>query len=98
MINLIGNILKYSLLVLVIIILSHIIEIKGVTVSQHVLNGMHSVSGYDPKSQAERLTSDITKTMQKHVDDINKAGSDVAPADQKALNQVIENSEKQRRK
>jgi hypothetical protein len=98
MFSLIGSILKYSLLVLTVLVLSHIVEIQGVTVSQHVLNGMHWVSGYNPKTQADKITADFSKTMQNRVDQLNKIDSEVSPADQQALNKVIENSQFKKKK
>ena len=95
MFNLIGSIIKYSLLVLTVLVLSHVVEVQGVTISQHVLNGMHWVSGYSPKIQADRITAGITQSMQKHVDALNKIDTnpEVSHADQAALNKVIENSQ-----
>ena len=96
MFNLIGGIFKYSLLVLTVLVLSHVVEVQGVTISQHVLNGMHWVSGYSPKMQANRITAGISESMQKHVEELNKIDTnpgEVSPADQQALNKVIENSQ-----
>jgi hypothetical protein len=92
--KLIGAVFKYTSLVLVVLVLSHIIQIQGVTVSQHVLNTMNFVTGYSPKSQADRITASFTKTMEKHISDLNKIDAEVTTDDQKALNHVIENSEK----
>ena len=96
MFHLIGGIFKYTFLVLTVLILSHVIEIKGVTISQHVLNAMHFVSGYGPRAQIDHITSDFTMTMQKRVNDLNKIDNEVTPEDQKALNHVIENSQSRR--
>jgi hypothetical protein len=93
MFKLIGTIFKYSLLVLVILVLSHIVEIQGVTISQHVLNGMHFASGYSPKKQAERIQEDYSKALQTRMKELNKLDAEVSPEDQKALNQLIRKSE-----
>jgi hypothetical protein len=96
MFAMIGSVIKYSVLVVVILVLSHIVEVKGVSVSQHVLNGMHWVSGYHPSVQANRITADFSKTMQNRVKELDKIGdstNEVTPTDQQALNKVIENSQ-----
>jgi hypothetical protein len=100
MFSLIGSIFKYSLLVLTVLVLSHVVQIQGVTISQHVLNGMHAVSGYSPKIEADRITAGISQSMQKHVDQVNQINTgagEVSPADQQALNKVIENSQFKRK-
>ena len=96
MFKLIGAIFKYSFLVLAILVLSHVIEIQGVTVSQHVLNGMHMLSGYNPKTKATQITTDYSKIMEAHIKELNSidtGGAEASLEDQKALNKVIENSQ-----
>ena len=96
MFAMIGSVIKYSVLVVVILVLSHIVEVKGVSVSQHVLNTMHWVSGGSPTIQANRITAEFSKTMQNRVKELDKIGenpNEVPPADQQALNKVIENSQ-----
>ena len=97
MISVIGGIFKYSLLVVTVLVLSHIVEVKGVTISQHVLNAMHGVSGYNPKIQADRITASFTKTMQSRVSELNRIDAEISSDDQKALNHVIETSQQKRR-
>ena len=94
MFSVIGAVFKYTSLVLVVLVLSHIVQIQGVTISQHVLNSMNYVSGYSPKAQASRITASFTNTMEKHLNEINKVDPEVTSADQKALNHVIENAQK----
>ncbi len=48
MMDTIRAIFKWTLLVLVILALSHMVEIRGVSVSQHVLNALHWVGGFLP--------------------------------------------------
>ena len=95
MFELIGGIFKYTLLTLAILVLSHIIEVQGVTISQHVLKTMHWVSGYSPKIEANRITADISRSMQVHVNELNniRVDSEVSSADERALNHVIEGSQ-----
>ena len=97
MFSLIGGIFKYSLLVLTILVLSHIVEIKGVTISQHVLNGMHSMTGYSPQSQASKITDSFSKSIQERVKDLNRVDAEVSSEDQKALNQVIEKTQNKKK-
>jgi hypothetical protein len=96
MFSFIGTLIKYSLLVLTILILSHIIEIQSVTISQHVLNGMHWISGYSPKSQVTHLSNEISHAVQSRVGEINKIDAEVSRDDQKALNNVIQKSQGKR--
>ena len=83
MLTLIGTLFKYTLLTLTILVLSHIIQIEGVTISQHVWNGMHYFSSYSPKAQAKALTEDFTKSVNKHTQDLNRMDAEVTPEDQK---------------
>jgi hypothetical protein len=48
MMGTIRAIFKWALLVLVILALSHIVEIRGVSVSRHVLNALQWVNGFLP--------------------------------------------------
>ncbi len=96
MLKLIGSIFKYSLLVLVILVLSHIIEIKGTTISQHVLNGMKSVTSFSPSRQINQITDSYSRSMKTHIEEIQKVDSEINSEDQKALNQVINQAQKRK--
>ncbi len=52
--NTIRAILKWSLLVLVILALSHIVEIRGVSVSEHVRNALNWISAFLPAKLMEK--------------------------------------------
>ena len=93
MLKLIGSIFKYSLLVLAILALSHIVEVKGVSVSQHVLNGMKFITGFSPSRQINQITESYSNTMKTHFEEIQKADPEINPDDQKALNRVIEQAQ-----
>ncbi len=97
MFKLIGAILKYSLLVLTILVLSHVIEIQGVTISQHVLRAMHAMTGYSPQNQAVKITESFKASVQEHVNELNRVDAEVSGADQKALNQVIERAQSKKK-
>jgi hypothetical protein len=96
MLKLIGSIFKYSLLVLAILVLSHIVEVKGVSVSQHVLNGMNFITGFSPSRQINQITESYSRSMKTHFEEIQKADPEINPDDQKALNQVIEQAQKKK--
>jgi hypothetical protein len=100
MLKLIGSIFKATLLVLVILVLSHIVEIKGVSVSQHVLRGMTSVSGFSPSRQINQITENYSQALKTRVEEIRKIDPGVEPAiereDQIALSRVIEQSKKRK--
>ncbi len=95
MISFMGAIFKYTGLVLSVLILSHIIQIKGVTISQYVDMGMNWVSGVNPSAPFERVTRGVTKQVEarnKMLERSLKDDAEVTKSDQKALNQVIETS------
>lgn len=96
MFSLIGSIFKYSLLTLTILVLSHIVEIEGVTISEHVRRGMHFFGSFSPVGQAKSIQSDFKNIMNKRTEDLNKIDAEVSAADQKALNQVIQNAQQKR--
>ncbi|MBU6153459.1 MAG: hypothetical protein KGP28_04075 [Bdellovibrionales bacterium] len=97
MLKLIGSVLKYSLLVLLILVLSHIVEIKGVTLSQHVLNGMGRVSGFTPSVKINQITDGYSRSLKTRLEQIRGIDPDVTPEDQKALDRVIEHSQASRK-
>ena len=96
MLKLIGSIFKYSLLVLAILVLSHIVEVKGVSVSQHVLNGMNFITGFSPSHKINQITESYSNSMKTHFEEIQKADPEINPDDQKALNRVIEQAQKKK--
>ncbi len=96
MFNFIGGVFKYTGLVLLILVLSHIIEVKGVSISNHVLRVMNGASSLNPKEQADKITAEFSKTMQTRVTDLNKLEKEISTDDQKALNKVIETSQRKR--
>ena len=95
MIQLIVGIFKYSILVVVILVLSHIIQIKGVTVSRHVENAMNWVSGANPARDFNQSMGDIRDGM-KHRNEMLNQAAEFSAEDQKQLNQVIQKSQKKK--
>jgi hypothetical protein len=93
MIKILGSIFKYSILVVVILVLSHVIQVKGVTISQHVLNGMNAITGFSPSQQVNRITEHYSQSVKSQFERIQKADAEISHDDQKALNQVIEQSQ-----
>ena len=63
------------------------------TISQHVLRGMHALTGYNPKAQANRITADITHSLQTHLNQVDE----ITTTDQKELNHLIQKSQVQKR-
>ena len=96
MFNFIGGVFKYTGLVLLILVLSHVIEVKGVSVSNHVLHFMNGASRLNPKAQADKITAEFSKTMQTRVSDLNQIDKEISTDDQKALNKVIETSQRKK--
>ena len=96
MIQLILSILKYSALVIVILVLSHIVQIKGVTVSRHVENAINWVSGNNPVRNFNDSMVDIREGM-KHRNEVLNEAAEITNEDQKQLNQVIQRAQKETR-
>jgi hypothetical protein len=107
MFNLIASIFKYSLLVLTILVLSHIIEIKGVSISQHVKNAMNWTSGLSPTHEATKVSQEISSAVTSatksvadlknhHEEAVKAMDADITPQDQNQLNRVISTSEHHR--
>jgi hypothetical protein len=67
MIKIIGSVFRYSLLVLVILVLSHVVEIKGVSISQHVLNGMQFLTAFTPTRMAQKISSDYSQALRQRL-------------------------------
>lgn len=44
MLNILGNLLKYSLFAILVLVLSNVIEVKGITVAQHFQRGIYWLS------------------------------------------------------
>jgi hypothetical protein len=97
MIQLIVGIFKYSVLVIVILVLSHVVQIKGVTVSRHVENAMNWISGANPARDFNQSMGDIRDGMKHRTEVLNQA-AEFSTEDQKQLNQVIQKSQKQQKK
>jgi hypothetical protein len=90
MMNTIAAVFKYSFLVLTILVLSHVIQIKGTTVSQHVENGMSWVSGGRSHSN---FTTRVTQQFSSAVHHDAKEDADgISREDKKELDSVIKRS------
>jgi len=96
MFKVIGAVFKYTMLVLTILILSHIIQIKGVSISEHVLNAMNTVGNFSPTREVQKMA----RTLQKgatHLKVAEQASEpEMNPDDEHALDNVIENSRKRK--
>lgn len=93
MINAIVTALKYSALVLTVLVLSHIIQIKGVTISRHVENGMNWVSG----GRSYTGISSVTRQFSSAVHHENHEDADgISREDKSELDSVIKKSSRRR--
>ncbi len=97
MLKTIGSIIRYSLLVLVILVLSHIIEIKGTSISQHVLNGMHLASGFAPDRMARKISGEYTQALKARMKALEGTESALSKEEQKELDRLIERAQKKSR-
>jgi GMP synthase PP-ATPase subunit len=93
MFSLISGIFKYSTFALVVLVLSHVIEIQGVTVSRHVEKWVKFAGVYSPEKQAKLLTEEYKASLEARMKELHKLDADISPEDQKALRQIIERSE-----
>lgn len=86
MFNAIAAVFKYSVLVLTILVLSHIIQIKGVTVSRHVENGLNWMTGGRTHAQISKISQQFSSAVH-HETKENADG--ISKEDQKQLDSVI---------
>jgi hypothetical protein len=92
MMNAIASFFKYSALILTILVLSHIIQVKGTTISQHVENGMNWVSGSRTSSGLTTITRQFSSANTR--EDVRKMedADGVSNDDKKELDGVIKHS------
>lgn len=98
MFALIGNVIKYTALVLAVIVLSHIIQIRGRTVSQHVERTMDWIAG-SPREMTrvtQQFSSTVTHAFRDRVDTrVERApDADITAADQRQLDRLIIRTQK----
>ena len=105
MFTLIGKVVKYSAVVLLVLVLSHIIQIRGTTISQHVENALNSIAGMQPKREITRVTQELSssvsnvirlRTANTHSDRFSApvAGDkDISASDQRQLNHLIQKAQ-----
>ena len=90
MMNALGNLIKYTGMVLVILVLSHIIQIKGTTISQHVENGLNLFTG-GRHASTTRVTQQFSSAQQ-NIEDADG----ISRNDKNELNHVIQNHSRRR--
>ena len=95
----IGNVIKYSAIVIGVIVLSHIIQIKGLTISQHVERGMSWLAG-GPR-EVTRVTQQFSSGVVNAFRDrdsnnrVERApDADITSADQRQLDRIIIRTQK----
>jgi len=96
MFSFLSTIFKYSAFALIVLVLSHVIEIKGSTVSRHVEKWVKIAGVYNPEKQAKLLTEEYKASLGARMQELQKLDADISPEDQKALRQIIERSEQKR--
>lgn len=99
MINAIMGAVKYTGLVLLILVLSHIIQIKGTTISQHVENGMNWVSGGHSRAGiTTRVSQTFSSAIQNRKTTVEPEDADgISKSDRNELDNVIKRSSGHRR-
>ena len=96
MLGLISSLIKYSLFAVVVLVLSHLVEFQGQTISKHVEKWMKVAQIYTPEKQAKLLSEEYKGALDARMKELNKLDADISPEDQQALKQVIERSENRR--
>jgi hypothetical protein len=95
MFEMIGGVLKYTALVITILVLSHIIQIKGVSITDHVGHALDYVSG--APSRVSHSISEIKPFVDAHTAQLNRAAAstdaDMATTEQRQLDHVIQQSQ-----
>lgn len=86
MFNAIAAVFKYSVLVLTILVLSHIIQIKGVTISRHVENSLNWMTGGRTHAQISKISQQFSSAVH-HEPKENADG--ISKEDQKKLDSII---------
>jgi hypothetical protein len=96
MFSFLSAVFKYSAFALIVLVLSHVIEIQGVTVSRHVEKWVKIAGVYHPEKQAKLLTEEYKASLEARMKELHKLDADISPEDQKALRQIIERSEQKK--
>ncbi|MBS1959889.1 MAG: hypothetical protein JST80_10480 [Bdellovibrionales bacterium] len=105
MFALIGQTLKYGALVILVLILSHIIQIRGTTISQHVENTMDWVAGIKPKREITKVTQELSSSVNNVIrlrtantraerGTSASADTDISAGDQRQLNHLIQKTQR----
>ena len=90
MMSTITAVFKYSFLVLTVLVLSHIIQIRGTTISRHVENGMSWITGGRSYSSG---ISRVTQQFSSAIHHETKEDADgISHEDKNELNSVIRKS------
>jgi cell shape-determining protein MreC len=101
MFALIGNTIKYSSLVLLVLVLSHVIQIRGVSISKHVERTMSWFAS--APQQVTRVTQEFSSGVSHQMDSVIRLrsskverdpSSDISPSDQRELKQLIERQQR----
>jgi hypothetical protein len=90
MLSLIGSTIKYTGLILMVLVLSHIIQVRGVSISQHVENTLDSIAHFSPTREVKRVTREMSSAIQTRSNDTDLDKHD--SEDQRELKRVIERS------
>jgi hypothetical protein len=96
MFSLLSAIFKYSAFALIVLLLSHVIEIQGTTISRHVEKWIKFAGVYNPEKQAKLLTEEYQASLEARMKELHKLDADISPEDQRELRQIIERSEQKK--
>jgi hypothetical protein len=97
MINFCTGVLKYAALVLLVLVLSHIVEVKGVSISRHVEHALNSVTSFSPKQEATKMGRELSANIQSHVLQLKAVeNSEFTDEDQQQLDELIRKSQQKK--
>lgn len=98
MLSIIGSVFKYSVLVVVVLVLSHVVQIRGVSISRHVEHTLDWVGEFSPSKLTRSISSKLS--FQDRVEKIDStrssaetsSDSEISKADEKQLHRIIRSS------
>ncbi len=96
MLSFMSAVFKYTTFAGIVLVLSHVIEIQGVTVSRHIEKLVKIAGVYNPEKQAKLLTEEYKASLEARMKELHKLDADISPEDQQALKQIIERSEQKK--
>lgn len=94
MLNIIGAVFKYSVLVVVVLVLSHVVQIRGVSISRHVEHALDWTGEFSPRKITRSIGSALSSKLN-YEDRVEKIDSTRSSAETKVDHEISRDDEKQ---